>query len=321
MRRSMTTLCTTLLLCPPALAGPYLDQAPPGDDPVLFAPGIVSDGLNNRDMAIMPDGSALYWSSNLRNFDVSVILVSRRTEDGWSDPEVAPFSRDPALRYLEPAIAPDGSRMFFVAAATGSRDNDIWMMERVEGGWGEPQRLEEPVNTGVSETYPSVTNDGTLYFSRAEDGSNAEHIYRARYRDGAYQHPERLPANVNSGESQFNAFVAPDESYLIVPVWGRDDSVGSVDYYVTFRTVDDEWSEPVNLGAKVNTPGGREYTPYVSPDGGYFFFMSTRSPQPAPAAGLTLDDLRRMHAAPENGNSDIYWMNAAFIRRLRPGQP
>ncbi len=70
-------------------AGPYLDQPPPGDEPVLFAPGIVSDGLNNRDMAITPDGREVYWSVNLRNFDLSVIMYSRQTGKGWSEPEVA----------------------------------------------------------------------------------------------------------------------------------------------------------------------------------------------------------------------------------------
>jgi DNA-binding beta-propeller fold protein YncE len=280
----------------------------------------VSDGLNNRDMAITPDGDAIYWSSNLRNFDVSVILVARRTADGWSEPEVAPFSREPGWRYLEPAISPDGERMFFVAAPAGSRDNDIWMMERDGGAWGAPQRLGEPVNTPLSETYPSVTRDGTLYFSRAEDGSNAEHIYRARFRDGGWLEPERLPAQVNSGKSQFNAFVAPDESFVIVPVWGREDSVGSVDYYAVFRDARDRWSEPVNLGPQVNTAGGQEYTPYVSPDGRYFFFMSNRSPAgpEAPSDGYTLERLRRLHARPENGSSDLYWMRAEFIEALRP---
>lgn len=44
-----------------ALSGPYPGQSPPGDEPVLFAPGIISDGFNNRDMAMMPDGSDIYW--------------------------------------------------------------------------------------------------------------------------------------------------------------------------------------------------------------------------------------------------------------------
>ena len=303
-----------------ALAGPYMDQPPPGTEARLFAPGIVSDGLANRDLAITPDGREIYWSSNLRNFDISVILVSRQTADGWTAPEVAPFSRDPASAYYEPAISPDGQQFFFVAAARGSDSNDIWVMDREGAAWGTPRKLDAPINTSGKEYFPSLTRDGTLYFTREGDTPGQEAIYRSRWADGRYGEPERLPANVNSGKSQFNAFIAPDESYLIVPVWGREDSLGSVDYYVVFRNENDEWSQPVNMGPEINTAGGREYTPYVSPDGRYFFFMSTRSPEneSGPPGGYTLDFLAKVHSRPENGQSDIYWIDASVIDTLRP---
>ena len=310
----------SILVSNAVLAGPYLDQPPPGDEPVLFAPGIVSTGLNDRDMAITPDGREIYWSANLRNFDVSVILVARQTEDGWTDPEVAPFSRDPAYAYYEPAISPDGSRLYFVAQEAGKDANDIWVMERMGDSWGEARKLDAPISTPGKEYFPSVTKDGTLYFTKAGEDPGTEFIYRSRMVDGQFTEPERLPDQVNCGKSHFNAFIAPDESYIIVPVWGRDDSIGSIDYYVVFRNDNDQWSEPVNMGPKINTAGGREYTPYVSPDGKYFFFMSTRSPASpdAPDQGYTTAYLEHVNTQPENGNSDIYWIDASIIKALRP---
>jgi hypothetical protein len=44
--------------------------------------------------------------------------------------------------------------------------------------------------------------------------------------DGKYQEPEKLPPQVNSGLTQYNAFIDPDEKYLIVPVNGRNDTFG-----------------------------------------------------------------------------------------------
>ncbi|MEE8526791.1 MAG: hypothetical protein V3T72_22890 [Thermoanaerobaculia bacterium] len=44
--------------------------------------------------------------------------------------------------------------------------------------------------------------------------------------DGAYAEPERLPPQVNTGRDRFNAFIAADESFLILPIFGRDDSLG-----------------------------------------------------------------------------------------------
>lgn len=301
-------------------AGPYLDQPAPGERAELFAPGIVSDGLANRDLAITPDGREIYWSTNLREFGVSVILYTRREGDGWTAPEVAPFSREPGRAFLEPALSPDGKQLFFVAAAPGGEASDIWVMDRAGDGWGEPRKLGPPVNTPGKEYFPSLTRDGTLYFTKEGGAPGEEAIYRARPVEAGYGEPERLPAQVNSGRSQFNAFVDPDERYLIVPVWGREDSLGSVDYYVVFRSPDDRWSEPVNLGPRINSASGREYTPYVSPDGRYFFFMATRTPDDPdyPPGGVSREWLQAAHSRPENGLSDLYWIDASFIERLRP---
>lgn len=302
-------------------AAPYIGQTPPGSEPVLFAPGIVSDGYSNRDIAITPDGNEIYYSVNMRNFDLSTIMVVYRTDDGWSEPAVAPFATDMNYLYLEPAISPDGSKFFFVAKdKKGDTENDIWVMERDTGGWGPPKKLGPEINTPVSETFPSITSDGTLYFSRVSDDPDVEYIFRSRLVDGEYTTAERLPDNVNCGKTQFNAFVAPDERYLIVSVWGREDSLGSIDYYIVYRNEEDEWSQPVNLGENINTPGAQEYSAYVTRDGKYLFFMSTRIPAGADSGNqvYTAEGLHRIHNSPENGHSDIYWMGAGIIEELRP---
>ncbi len=302
-------------------SSPYLGQSPPGGGPVLFAPGIISDGFNNRDIAMMPDGSEFYYAVNMRNFDLSTILYVKQVPGGWDGPHVAPFATDQSMKYLEPAISPDGSKFFFVSSPRDDENNnDIWVMDRQADGWGQPVKLGDTINTPVSETFPSITNDGTLYFSRVSDDPNVEYIYRSRSVGGSYQAAERLPDNVNCGKSQFNAFVAADESYLIVSVYGREDSIGSVDYYIIYRNADDEWSEPINLGENINTRSGQEYSAFVSRDGKYFFFMSTRLPADSRLGNGTysLESLARIFNNPENGNSDIYWMEAGFIEKLRP---
>jgi hypothetical protein len=40
----------------PVLTGPYLGQTLPVNEPVIFAPGIVSYGGNHSSLAISPDG-------------------------------------------------------------------------------------------------------------------------------------------------------------------------------------------------------------------------------------------------------------------------
>ena len=311
------------------LTGPYLGQTLPGDSAELFAPGIVSTGMYTRDVAITPDGSEIYFGLLVGPW--ATIMETRLTPRGWTRPEVAPFARDSRFNNLEPAISPDGKRFFFLSTRVPSdrsptpdeirawTNQDIWVMDRVEDGWSEPYNLGPPVDTEDAEFFPSLTRDGTLYFTRSSPGGRESYIYRSRLVDGRYQEPEKLGPSVNSTPSQFNAFVAPDERYLILCTAGKEDGRGGADYYIVFRDPDDTWSEPVNLGDAVNSPANAEFSPYVSPDGRFFFFMATR-PRPASEIPDTLsrDFLVRYRAEPGSGNAAIYWMDAAFLERLRP---
>lgn len=314
---------------PSALAGPYLGQTLPGLDPQPFAEGIVSTGMHTRDIAMTPEGDEIYFSVQAGPF--ATILGSRLKGGSWAKPEVAGFASDPRTMEIEPHISPDGGLFYFVSnrAADGSmlpeaergqwERADIWAMDRTEAGWGEAYRLPAPVNTDAPEFFPSTTTDGTLYFTREDPETGRNLIYRARRDSGGdgYDEPELLPEQVNSA-NQFNAFVSPDESYVILGVFGRDDSEGGTDYYVVFRAEDDTWSEPLNLGPQVNQPRGQEWSPYVSPDGRYFFFMSTRQPYPEDTPdALTLEWLLEFHGGAESGNPAIYWMDAGLIEDLR----
>ena len=307
----------------PELRGPYLGQEPPGLEPQIFAPGIVSTGLATRDVAMMPDGSEIYFGVTVGGR--SLIMMTKDVDGQWTEPEVAPFSG----RYLdlEPAISPDGQRFFFLSTRpqagqeekSGWVYQDIWVMDRENDGWSEPYNLGPPVNSDAPEYFPSVTEDGTLYFTREGEGQVSS-TYRSRFVDGVYIEPELLGPEVNCGSNRFNVFVAPDESFAIVPAVGREDGLGGVDYYVVFRSDDDTWSEPINMGDAINQPTGREWSASLSPDGKYLFFMTSRTDPSAdlPLTGRSISDLLAASTQPGLGSSDIWWVSTDIIERLRP---
>jgi hypothetical protein len=310
----------------PVLTGDYLGQTPPGDQAELFAPGIVSTGVYERDMAMTPEGDELYYCAVLGSFDYVAILSTRRENGRWTEPQVAPFSG--RWGAFEPALSPDGSLFLFVSfrprAGESDRreDSDIWLMDRTAEGWSEPYNPGPPVNSDRSEYFPSLTADGTLYFTR-EGEDRSSRLYRSRGAEGRWTEPESLPAAVNAGSNQFNGYVAPDESYLIYGAAGYEDTFGGIDYYISFRDADDTWTGPINLGERVNTASRLEYSPYVTPDGKYFFFMAARHELEEAAAAGELDAkaIARLHAGPRNGLPDIWWIDAAFLKDLRPAGP
>lgn len=308
----------------PPLRGPYLGQNLPGSEPVLFAPGIVNQGLPTRDMTFSPDGRECYFTVMLPGFTRAAILGSRVEGQQWSAPEVAPFARDPRYRTLEPAFAPDGQRLYFVSDRPADAKVEkpgpmgIWVMERRGTGWGEPRRLGSEINGGGEAFFPSLTRHGTLYFTREEAGGLSS-IWRARPQGQGFGAPERLPAQVNAGKSRFNAFVDPDEGWLIVPTFGAKEGLGGTDYWIVFRDEADRWSEPQNLGPAINSPGNEEYSASLSPDGKYLFFMSARAASETLSPGpLSLQALKAQYQrSGANGQAAVWWVEAAFLRSFR----
>jgi hypothetical protein len=302
------------------ISGDYFGQATPGDSARLFAPGIISTGMAERDFAITPDGNEIFFCREAGNFRFVTIFYSRRSNGVWSVPEVFEYCTNPAYKYVEPHISPDGNRLYFIstmpADSSSAGNEDIWVCTRTDGKWSEPRNPGAPLNSASKEFFPSVTVDGTVYFTHLDTVACEEFIYRSRLADGVYLQPEKLGPNVNIGRARYNAFIAPDESYIIIPAYGMPDSYGATDYYISFRDKLDNWSKPVNMGPRVNSSSQREWSASVSTDGKYIFFMSDRPGGTGPAK-LSTETLLDFHNSPQNGNPDIYWVGSALIERLR----
>lgn len=304
------------------LNGPYLGQKTPGNTPELFAPGIINTGISTRDITFSPDGKEIYFGLNIGNSTYATIFFCKETETGWSEPEVLPFANNPEYIFIEPSVSPDGKKLFFVSNKGNefSESNrfitDIWVAERENDSWSEPYKLDSIINSEESEYYPSVSENGNLYFTRENPKTQRGYIFKSEFKNGKYLSPVILPKQINSGAARFNATIAPDESFIIVPTFGMPDSRGSTDYYISFYDKDNSWSEPINLGDQINTISRLEYSAVFSPDGKYFFFMSART-NPTEKEKISWQKFQEMHDSPENGNSNIYWMKADFIQDLK----
>ena len=306
----------------PELTGPYLGQTPPGDSAEVFAPGIISNGMNNRDVTMLPDGNEMYFGVNFGNYAYGTIVFSKLVDGKWTTLEIVPFASNSKYACYEQSISPDGIKMFFVTDKPIDEDSlrtdsNIWVMDRVGENWGTPYPLSKNVNSEFGEYFPSVTRDGVLYYTGVDSVARINVIFRSYPENGTYSKPELLPEQANSGRSQYNAFISPDESYLIVPVFGKEDSYGGTDYYIVFRDENDNWSEPISMGPKVNFADPREWSAYVTPDEKHLFFMSARVPENAKTEIVNYAQMSEIFNSPQNGNSHIYWIDAGIIEELR----
>ena len=286
---------------------PYA-TAKPLREPAIFAEGVVSTGDFDSHPAFTPDRKTLYFVRSTPNFTRWTILVTRFEKGKWSTPEVATFSGQ--YSDADPFITRDGSRFYFISnrpvAEKTKPDLDIWVMEKTATGWSDPRNVGAPVNSSVSEWYPTVAANGTIYFgSDREGGKGRTDIYRSRFVDGKYATPENLGDAINSQFNEFEPLIAADESFLIFMGGGRSDSHGGFDLYISYNR-NGVWTKPANLGNKINSDGN-EYSPAISADAKYFFWSSTRSVVDKPSKKrLDYSQLMRSLRSPGNGLGDIY---------------
>jgi hypothetical protein len=282
----------------PDVSGPYLGQEPPGLEAELFAPNIISTEHSEIGSVFSADHTEFYFTTWTEATGTK-IMVTRQVDGTWLEPVIASFSNHPTD--VDAAISSDDSKIFFGTrrprpGETVDQRNgfDIWYANRDSSDWSEEEWLGPVVNSGTSQVYPTVTADGTLYFQAVRDGGYGKaDIYRSRLVDDNYQEPENLGPTINSEHYEGDVYVAPDESYLIISIYGRDDDLGGGDLYISFRTPTNEWTTPTNLGPGINS-NQRDFCPTVSPDGKYLFFSSKRI-----------------------GSGDIFWADARVIRDLK----
>lgn len=257
--------------------------------PQMLAPNVISTNGNEFGGTMTPDGNEIYFSRSVPRSYMYAIFVSRKTADGWSTPELVPFSGHG--RDFDPVLAPDGRRMVFISdrpvtPGVAKIDYDVWMVERgADGAWGTPHNVGAPINTTLAldstefegnEWFASLAADGTLYF--ASDGHGAKgkmEIFRSRFVDDKYQEPENLGPTINADPEDGEPIIAPDQSFLLFSANQSASGYGYWDIYISRAQPDGTWSKPENLGPAVNTPQ-RDYSPRLQPDGHTLTFTSER---------------------------------------------
>ncbi|NNE36364.1 MAG: exo-alpha-sialidase [Rhodothermales bacterium] len=289
-----------------------------GTTPSLFHPGLITTGLNERDASMTPDGSEFYFSIWSGSF--GTIVMSRLLDGAWSKPEIVPFSGK--HNDLEPFVTPDGQHLYFASARPADPDStsddfNIWVADRVGDSWSDPRLVAEPVNSSGNEYYPSLTTDGTIYFtSERAGGVGGEDIWRVSPTASGFGTVEALGEGVNTERDEFNAYVAPDGSYLIFSSWGREDGFGGGDLYVSYADTAGGFGPAINLGSTVNS-SSLDYSPYVTPDREQLIFSSRRSEVRPRSTPWSYDELHAALSAPGNGAGDLYRVDASILDSLR----
>jgi hypothetical protein len=226
------------------------------------APAIVDlGGILNADgddtIAFTPDGDTVFFDRTIDSH--KFVMMAHRVKGRWTAPEIAPFSGH--WYDQNPVISPDGSFLIFNSdrptSTTGkslvhtffgkpSPGSNLWRVERNGGGWSAPVWLGATINDSPFIDFPSIVNDGSIYFIRRDQG--AVHIFRSQYQDGKYLQAQRVAIG-DPMVTTHDPAVAPDESFIVFDYGKVKNGLGRL--CIAFRE-GDHWSKPLDLGDDIN---------------------------------------------------------------------
>jgi Tol biopolymer transport system component len=258
-----------------ASAPPYA-LPKPGLEPTVFADGTISTAEFESHPHFTADGKTLYFVKSTPQFSDWKIYVSKFANGVWSKPELAPFSG--RFRDADPFITANGRRFFFISDRPGpgktSTDMDIWFMDSVKGGWGEPHRLGPELNSEGDEWFPTTSADGTLYFGSPRAGTKGGcDLWCSKPVNGGYGIAVNLGDTINTSSDEIEPLISQDGTRLIFNS-DRAGGLGGLDFYVSTR-LNGNWSAPKALSSSINSKA-TELSPKLTPDGKYFLFTKLR---------------------------------------------
>jgi Tol biopolymer transport system component len=274
-----------------------------------FLPKVFEKYPNVRDIAISPDGKEVYFTVDDLKSRIAIIVFITKTNTGWSEPETVSFTGN--YRDLEPAFSPDGKKLFFASNrpvhkdSISPKDYDIWYVDRLGAEWSAPKNLGQPINTSGHEFYPSITHNGDIYFTSERSGTvGSEDIFVSRIENSKYQEPYSLPGALNTKYYEFNAFVAPNESYLIFSGQRPNEGKGRGELYISYNH-EGMWSEG-KLLERVNSEY-LDFCPFVDVNTNTFYFTSQKtSVKRHYKKAIELDSFLKMYSDVPKGLNRIY---------------
>ena len=252
----------------PFAKGPYLGQTPPGSTAQVFAPGLISDTRPHTQ-----EGWGTFSADgNTFCFCRGNIYITENTDKGWTAPKrIKGIPYMPTCCYL----SPDANTIYFNCRYDPTKRYSLHRCTRTSQGWSMPQKMPALFSSWGQHGGFSVAANNSLYFWSGKIPDEQCHFMVAPFVDNTWAQPVKIP--VEQGNLWCcHPGIAPDESFIVFYSIGPGAQGGTpTDLYLTLRGADGTWTQPRNMGSRINSRRYHEWGASISPDKKYLFF--TRS--------------------------------------------
>ncbi|MCF8277412.1 MAG: tetratricopeptide repeat protein [Flavobacteriales bacterium] len=190
--------------------------------PAVPIPGAINTDGHDACLSISPDGRQLL---TFKNQNAGDIFVSKTRMNKNASDAIADGSSDAAR---------------------------LMSLNR----WSKAYSLGKNVNSGYFDSNASLTGDGTMIYFASErpKGKGNGDIWMSKEISTGKWEPAVNLAAVNTIEDEKGAFIHSDGKTLFFSSKGHK-NMGGYDIFKSVKQEDGTWSEPINLGYPINTPG------------------------------------------------------------------
>lgn len=230
----------------------FCSRRPPGKKKNL-------DGLYFEDIFYTTNKNGIWQQAEV--IDKSSGYVNKEINDG-KDHE-APIG-----------LSPDGKTLYIY------KQNSVWKSTKDENGkWSVPIKMNQNVNIGTANPSIYITPDETEMFivSEGADGSYGmrDIYYSKKNDDGTWAKPVNLGPVINTPYKEDAPYLSKDGKTLYFASQGHN-SMGGFDIFKSTRDENGNWSEPINIGAPINSAGDDIY--YVENEDGTIAYYASMRP-------------------------------------------
>ena len=234
---------------------------------------------------ISPDGKVLYWTvanhpDNVGGKkDPGDIWYSVWTGEEWSLALHGGQNINDSGYNAVAGFSHDGARMFLVSHYAPATTQGIAVSLKTQDGWSKPENINIPYflnrTAGGTQGFLSTTVEAFVFAADSYSTVGAEDLYVSLLESGKWSEPKNLGKSINTSFQESSPSLSADGKYLYFASNGRK-GYGSFDIYYSERLDDSwtKWSNPINMGANVNSEG-RELFYRTYPAQKFVLFTST----------------------------------------------